>query len=194
MTEPVGVILAAGLASRMGRPKQLLPYREGTVLGAVVSAARSSQLSRIAVVLGAYVDEIRHGLDLSEVTVVINPDPERGNLSSLQAAARQYLRSPLLLLMGDMPGIAPDVINDHLHANRLEPTWLRATKYTDGIGHPLMLSPELVAGLDDLAGPKPLWSLLHDERAAVLDVAAAMPVDVDTPEDYGEALARDPAE
>jgi len=194
VTEPVGVVLAAGLATRMGRPKQLLPFGDGTVLGSVIEAALHSELARTVVVLGAYEDEVRRTVDLTRVDVVVNPDPARGNLSSLQTAAAVCGASPLLLLMGDMPGVEAGVIDSHLVAESSGGAWLRATRYSDGTGHPLLLSAELVASLGALTGPKPLWSLLHDERASFFDVAGEMPVDVDTPEDYGEALARDAAE
>ncbi|NND02139.1 MAG: nucleotidyltransferase family protein [Acidimicrobiia bacterium] len=194
MTEPVGVVLAAGLATRMGRPKQLLPYRDGTLLGAVLSAARASRLNRICVVLGAYEAEIRQSVDFGDSTVVINPAPERGNLSSLQVAVGSVGVAPLVLLMGDMPGVDAAVIDAHVSAWEGDQAWLRTTRYTDRVGHPLMLSPELVASLDDLEGAHPLWQLVHDERTRTLTVDSPMPTDIDTPDDYDEALARDSAE
>ena len=194
MTDPLGVILAAGLAERMGVPKQLLPYRDGTVLGSVITAALTSQLSEIVVVIGSYEEEVRDGVDLTGVHVVVNPEPERGNLSSLLAAADSTGNGPLLLLMGDMPGLTAATIDAHLAAMRDDPAWLRTTTYTDGVGHPFMLSATLVSELGALAGPKPLWRLTQDERARTLVVDFEMPVDVDTPADYTELLARDAGE
>ena len=194
MKAAVGVILAGGLSIRMGQPKQLLPYGDGTVLDSVVDAARASKLERICVVLGAYEPEIRYTVGLHEAWTVVNPEPERGNLSSLQAAAKTVGDAAVVLLMGDMPGVEPEVIDRHLEAWSDDPAWLRTTTYADGVGHPFMLSPELIAGLDELSGPKPLWALTQDERTRTLEVSGPMPVDVDTPEDYTEALARDSAE
>lgn len=191
MTEPVGVILAAGAARRMGEAKQLLPFRNTTVLGAVVAAALDSQLERVVVVLGAHENAIRESVDLSQVEVVVNPDPAQGNLSSLQRAADHAGPGPVLLLMGDMPGISPATIDAHLEAYRTDPKWLVATTYEDGMGHPLVLSAELVASLDQLDGRKPLWELATSEAAAALQVPAPMPVDVDTPGDYDKALERE---
>lgn len=194
MTDPVGVILAAGLATRMGRPKQLLPYGDGTVLGATVAAATASDLSRVCVVLGAYEAEIRQSVPLENALVVINPAPDRGNLSSLRAAAAAIGEAPLLLMMGDMPGIDVEAINRHLQEWRSDPAWLRLTEYTDGVGHPFMLSPELLAGLGELKGARPLWELGQDDRAETLLFDGPMPIDVDTPDDYTEALARNTVE
>lgn len=191
MSDPVGVVLAAGLATRMGRPKQLLPYRNGSVLGAVLGAARVSRLRRVVVVLGAYEQEIRRIVPLGDVSVVVNPEPHRGNLSSLLTAATVTGGAPILLLMGDMPGVAPEVIDLHLDAWSAEPAWLRTTTYANGVGHPFMLSPDVVAKLDELAEPRPLWSLTQDGRAETLRVECDMPADIDTPDDYRDALAQD---
>ena len=194
MSQPVGVILAAGLATRMGRPKQLLPYGDATVLGSVIAVARASRLERAILVLGAYGGDVLAAVDTSAVDVVHNPDPERGNLSSLLIAVAAIEDAPVLLLMGDMPGVDPGVIDAHLAAWEASPVPMRITGYTDGRGHPFLLSPDVVAGLSELEGPKPLWLLTREATTEVLAVGRPMPVDVDTPEDYGAALARDALE
>ena len=194
MSHPVGVILAAGLATRMGRPKQLLPYRDTTVLGSVIAAARASRLERVILVLGAYGHDVAAAVDTRGIEVVHNPAPEHGNLSSLLIAAAEVGDAPILLLMGDMPGIASAVIDAHLAAWDESPAWMRITEYHDGGGHPFLLSPDFVAGLSELEGPKPLWALTRTPAAEALAIDEPMPVDVDTPEDYGEALARDAAD
>ena len=191
MSEPVGVVLAAGLATRMGGPKQLLPFRDSSVLETVVNAAARSLLKRVVVVLGAYAAEIQDKVDLAAVEVVVNPEPERGNLSSLRTAIGVVGEQPILLIMGDMPGITSELIDAHVTAFSADPAWLVTTTYEDGVGHPFMLSQELVGSLEELGGPKPLWQLTEDERAATLHVEGPMPTDIDTPADYGEALARD---
>lgn len=189
VNDPVAVILAAGLATRMGRPKQMLPYGDTTVLGAVIEKARRTDL-RVIVVLGAYRDEIEMAVDLSGVEVVYNSEPERGNISSLRLAVDQAPNSPVLLLMGDMPGIDAAVIDAHLQRRKQSPGWMAVTEYTDRTGHPFMLSAELIGTLGDVFGRKPLWALTNDSRVDRVVVDGAMPTDVDTPGDYDEALAR----
>jgi molybdenum cofactor cytidylyltransferase len=191
VSSPVGVILAAGFATRMGRPKQLLPYGDGTtVLGSVIGAALASRLERVILVLGAHGAEVLAAVDTEAVEVLHNPEPERGNLSSLLVATAESGASPVLLLMGDMPGVESTVIDAHIDAWAESPAWMRITEYADGRGHPFVLSRDFVAGLSDLEGPKPLWALTRTPAAEALPYAGPMPVDVDTPEDYGEALAR----
>ena len=53
------VILSAGASSRMGRPKALLPYREGTFLEHLIDVTRDPRIGVTRVVLGAGAEEIR---------------------------------------------------------------------------------------------------------------------------------------
>ena len=55
-----GLILAAGTSSRMGQPKQLLPFRGTILLDWVMAQAESaSALNEVIVVLGRAADEIQ---------------------------------------------------------------------------------------------------------------------------------------
>ena len=69
----------------MGFPKALLCYRHQHLLERLVQMHLHSQLP-VLVVLGEDHHRIRSTVDLREVTVVINPEPERGPLSSLWTA------------------------------------------------------------------------------------------------------------
>jgi molybdenum cofactor cytidylyltransferase len=71
------VILAAGMSSRMGTPKQLLavePGSEETLLGRVIHNLRRSHAAEIIVVLGHAADEIRRRVPLEGVRVVMNEE------------------------------------------------------------------------------------------------------------------------
>ena len=67
-----GVVLGAGGSTRLGRPKQTLPYGDGTLLGHVVGVARSCHFDQIIVAIGGAADEVRATLDLAELDVVVN--------------------------------------------------------------------------------------------------------------------------
>src|SRR4051812_50168526 len=81
-----GLVLAAGGSSRLGRPKQTLPYRETTLLGHVLDCARACGFDQLLVALGGASDEVRKQVDLTGTTAVENPSYGEGCSSSIAAA------------------------------------------------------------------------------------------------------------
>jgi molybdenum cofactor cytidylyltransferase len=80
------IILAGGASRRMGSPKALLTYRGETFLDRLIGIF-SEMCDRTVVVLGYTHEQIRAGLR-RQATFVVNPHPERGQLSSLQCGLR----------------------------------------------------------------------------------------------------------
>jgi len=181
-----GVVLGAGGSTRLGRPKQTLPYGDGTLLGHVVGVARSCHFDQIIVAIGGAADEVRATLDLAELDVVVNDAYGEGCSSSIAAAlAALDPRCELIVLMlGDQPGVGADTVAA-LRAGRGEAS-AAVCRYEDGRGHPLAFARPLFAALADLHGDKGVWRLLDRLGAAVIEVpiAGSIPLDVDTPEDY----------
>lgn len=79
-----GIILAAGASSRMGSPKALLDYHGETFIARLVRVL-AGVCDPVIVALGYHADAIRPAIPQGAV-VVVNPAPERGQLSSLQTA------------------------------------------------------------------------------------------------------------
>ena len=65
-----GLVLGAGGSARLGRPKQLLPYAGGTLLGHVVSVARGCAFDQLIVAIGGAADEVSATVDLAGADVV----------------------------------------------------------------------------------------------------------------------------
>ena len=77
------LILAAGDSRRMGRPKALLTLSGRTFLEILLDRFAQAGVAPILVVLGLAAEEIRNVVKLSLARVVVNPDPSRGQLSSI---------------------------------------------------------------------------------------------------------------
>jgi molybdenum cofactor cytidylyltransferase len=184
-------VLAAGGSSRLGRPKQLLPYRDGTLLGHVLGVARASPFDQLVVAIGGHADEVRGAVDLRGADVVVNRDYGEGCSSSIAAAlgAVDPRAGVLVLLLGDQPGVTPATVEALLRGRGDAP--LAACRYDDGRGHPLAFGRSALGDLAALHGDKGVWKLL-DRRAkevAEVRVAGRIPRDVDTDDDYAALLA-----
>src|SRR5688572_27587036 len=88
------VILAAGASTRLGRPKQLLPWQGKTLLQHAVQTALSIT-TRPVVVTGCNADQLVAGLNNEQVHIVFNPDWEQGIASSIRIGLQALLdRTP----------------------------------------------------------------------------------------------------
>jgi molybdenum cofactor cytidylyltransferase len=188
-----GLVLAAGGSKRLGRPKQTLPYRNGTLLGSVLDCARACGFDQLAVALGGHADEVREQVDLRGTTVVENEAYGEGCSSSIAAAlpAIDPRAGVLVLMLGDQPGVGPTVVRTLLARHGESP--IAVSRYADGVGHPFAFRRDLFEELASLQGDKAVWKLIERRAADVVEVTVPgnVPPDVDTWEDY-EALVGAP--
>ena len=186
-----GLVLGAGGSRRLGRPKQLLPYGERTLLEHTLDTARQCGFDQIVVPIGGAADEVRQRVDLSGTDVVVNYDYGEGCSSSIAAALETVdARCRVLVLMlGDQPGVTPATVRALLDGRGDAP--LAVCRYDDGRGHPLAFDRRIFSQLADLHGDKGVWRLLDERAEEVVEVRIAgnVPLDVDTPDDYQAVLA-----
>jgi molybdenum cofactor cytidylyltransferase len=186
-----GLVLAAGGSSRLGRPKQLLPYGETTLLGHVLATARACQFDQLVCVIGGSASEIRAQVDLCGAEVVENLSFGEGCSSSIAAAlgAVDARADALVLMLGDQPGVRSETVSALVAGRGDSP--LAACAYYDGRGHPLAFGRDMFAELKALHGDKGVWKLLDRHSAQVVDVPIPGPIprDVDTDADYSAVLA-----
>jgi molybdenum cofactor cytidylyltransferase len=183
-----GLVLAAGGSRRLGRPKQLLPYGDATLLDHVLQTARACAFDQLVCVLGGAADDVRRQVDLRGADVVVNVAYGDGCSSSIATALR--VMDPridvLVLLLGDQPGVRPEAVRALLAGRGDAP--LAACRYDDGRGHPLAFARSTFADLAALHGDKGVWRLMDRGPVAEVAVPGPIPRDVDTPEDYHDVL------
>ncbi|GAA2646647.1 nucleotidyltransferase family protein [Paractinoplanes durhamensis] len=182
-----GLVLAAGGSLRLGEAKQLLPYRGRTLLDATLSVARNCGFDQLLVALGGSAARVRAEVDLAGFDVVDNPDFSSGCGSSIRTAVPSISSEAVVLLLGDQPGVSPDDVRRIVAA----PTPVAVCSYADGLGHPFLFRRAVYSRLAALHGDKAVWKLLHSGEFAVTPVpcAGAIPIDVDTRDDYARLLA-----
>lgn len=188
-----GLVLAAGSSSRLGGPKQLLPYRGTTLLDATLQVARQCRFDQLLVTVGGASSEVRETVDFTGVEVVENVAFTTGCSSSISAAIAVVddRTNGLVLMLGDQPGVAPDTARRLIIEAADSP--LGVCHYSDGRGHPFWFHRNVFDDLRSLHGDKAVWKLLESGRYDVADVEidGPVPLDVDTMADYDALLAQD---
>jgi molybdenum cofactor cytidylyltransferase len=153
--ESIGaVILAAGVSSRMGEPKQLLRLGGKTLLEQVLENAHSAAVDEIVVVLGAAAENIRRRIDLSRIKVVINSSYQQGMGTSLGAglAALDPAISAALILLGDQPFVRPATLDRICGEYRRSHAQIVIPLYNGFRGNPVLLARSVFPEVMGLRG------------------------------------------
>ncbi len=148
------VILAAGESQRMGSPKPLLDYHGRPFLEHLIGVTRHPKISLTRVVLGANAEEIRDRLKLDPATVVVNPQWEKGQLSSIQAGLCSLppgATDGILLCLVDHPLITASLVGELVESYYSAEKLIVLPTHKGKRGHPVIFSSRLYAEL--LAAP-----------------------------------------
>jgi molybdenum cofactor cytidylyltransferase len=167
------VILSAGASSRMGRPKALLPYREGTFLEHLIDVTRHPRIGVTRIVLGAGAENIQSAAKLDASTVVVNSEWEKGQLSSICAGIRSLegvSTDGMVLCPVDHPLVSARLVSDLVERFYAEHKAIVVPTYDSRRGHPAIFSSALYAEL--LAAPldKGARAVVWAHAADVLEV------------------------
>ena len=97
------LVLAAGSSRRLGQPKQLLPFRDATLLDATIETVTGFGFAQTIVTLGGAAPEVRETVDLSGVDVVDSVHHTNGCSSSIVSAldAINPKAAGFMLFLGD---------------------------------------------------------------------------------------------
>lgn len=184
-----GIILAAGASSRMGTPKALLDYRGETFVGRLTRVL-SAVCDPVIVVLGYHADRIRPNIPAG-VQIAVNPDPDRGQLSSLQTAlaALSPDASGFAFTPVDSPAVGEETVRALERAfEERDPSTLFVIPRQDGRrGHPVMATREIAAEFLALPPTAQASEVVHRfvDRTHYVDVDdAGIFTDIDDPAAY----------
>jgi len=167
------VILSAGASSRMGRPKALLPYREGTFLEHLIAVTRHPRVGVTRVVLGAGADVIRSLGKLDPSMVVLNLAWEQGQLSSIWAGLRSLEGSEtdgIILCPVDHPLVSARLVSDLIERFYEDGKSIVLPTYKGRRGHPVIFSSTLYADLLAAPADKGARSVVWAHAGEVLEV------------------------
>jgi molybdenum cofactor cytidylyltransferase len=183
------VVLAAGMASRMGRQKLLLPVGEKRPLIRLsVERVLAGGLDDVLVVLGRDADEVAAALRGLAVRTVVNPRYAEGQSTSLRAGldALRPGTDAVVVALGDQPLPDPGLIGRLVAAFRETGRPIVVPRYRDGRGNPVLLAAGVFDELRAVTGDQGGRGVIAADAGRVTEVVvdAAMPADVDTWGDY----------
>lgn len=183
-----GVVLAAGLSRRMGRPKLLLPIDGRPVIRRTVEALAGAGLADLVVVVPPESEALRTALDGLAVRFAVNPAPEAGQAGSVVAgvAALAPGTTAVLIALGDQPDLPRAVLAGVLERHRAGGATIVAPRYREGRGNPVLFTSTVFPELLRLTGDQGARAVVEADaaRVALVSFDIPMPRDVDTPEDY----------
>ncbi len=194
-SDVAGIVLAAGASTRLGQPKQLLPYGDTTLLRHVTRVGLAAGLKPLVVVLGAHAAACWREVADLPVVVVDNPRYAEGQSTSLRAglAALPAAARAVVVLLGDMPEVDAPLVQQLVATWRATGASIVRPAYAGQPGNPVLFSAEHFPALAAARGDEGGRAVLRAHAAEVLLVPVASPAaleDIDTWEAYQALLRR----
>jgi molybdenum cofactor cytidylyltransferase len=200
-----GVILAAGESSRMGTDKALLPWppqggnqpAKATFLSAAIESL-SLSTDFVLIVAGKNEAALAPIAYANGASLVINPDPSRGQFSSLQVGLHEVLnrgRDAAVVTLVDRPPISGATILLLREAYESAPQniWAVVPEFSGKHGHPYLLGRELIEVFLQAPPTANARDIEHKHQEHIQYVAVSDPfvaLNINTPEDYAALLTR----
>lgn len=180
------LILAAGGSSRMGKVKQLLPYKHTTLLGWAIEQALESEADEVFCVLGANAEKIEKSVRHYDTNTILNRNYSDGLSSSIVTGIRELNDyDAILVMLADQPLVTTSYLNDLINLYRTYPDMIVASNYGASNGVPAVFPENYFSQLLKLKGDKGAKEFLNDTSYEVLSLNIGEKlIDVDTEEDY----------
>jgi len=183
------ILLAAGKSKRMGKPKQLMPWGQSTMVEQTIDNLLGSAVNEIIVVLGHRAEEVIKIIAAKPVKLAINRDYEQGMSTSIIAGLNlvDNQAQAVMLALGDQPLIDCQTINRLIEEFYNHNKGIAIPTYQGRRGHPVIFAMKYKEKLRELKGDIGGRQIIKDHPEDVLEVAVnceGICVDFDTVDSY----------
>jgi molybdenum cofactor cytidylyltransferase len=184
------IVLAAGSSSRLGKPKQLLEYKGGSLVQFAAGEAIRSCIGPVIVVLGAEAANIKQQLTRQQLHVIENPEWKEGMASSIRCGltSLQEIDSvcdAAILMVCDQPYVSASLLNELVARQKETGKLIITSDYGKNIGPPALFHQQVFQELLQLKGDAGARSVVknHSNDMATVLFPRGI-VDIDTTDDY----------
>lgn len=189
------IVLAAGDSTRMGYPKALLPLEGDTFITRILKTLRNAGLPRPVVILGRAAPMIRPQIAGWPADVFVNPDPDRGQLSSIQLALSSLNPefAAGMIWPVDLPAVSEDLVRRLVQLFSVSAPQIAFPMHGGKRGHPAIFHRALFREFMDASpeeGPKGILARYRHDSAVLETEESASVQDIDTPMDYENLTGR----
>lgn len=183
------ILLAAGMARRMGRPKQLLPLGSSTIMGITLDNLAASDINQVIVVTGAWAEATSAIASRADTAVVNNPDYRSGMSTSLRKGLE--LLDPdselIMIALADQPLTRTETYNLIIERAKSSEKGIVIPVHHGKKGNPIVLRrsylPEMLVLEGDIGGRELLARHPDDTLRVEVDDPGVI-TNINTPRDY----------
>lgn len=178
----------------MGKPKQLLPVAEDTLIELALKTAIEARVDDIYCILGANFKEIQSIVEKYSVEIVENKDWENGLGKSIAVGTSAILKKEpqtegILILLADQPWVDGSYLEKLISRFEDRPDAIIASDYGGFHGVPAIFAKAYFEQLQELEGDNGAKELLNSRKMPIISVKSPEKLDdIDTPADYEQFL------
>lgn len=187
------VILAAGKSSRLGQPKQLLPFKGKSLLTHVVQIAKQVS-ENVFVVIGSDKKKMEAEIKNEAVDIVFNDAWEEGMASSIRCGlsrvtVKNQNLSSVIFMVCDQPFVTAGLLQNLIQEKERSGKDIIASAYAEIAGTPVLFDKSVLPELMELQGDIGARKIIvkNKEHVATIDFPLGK-MDMDTAEDYRKLL------
>ncbi|MDO8715419.1 MAG: nucleotidyltransferase family protein [Dehalococcoidales bacterium] len=166
------ILLAAGEAKRMGKPKQLMPLGEKSILEHSLDNLLASRVNEIIVVVGCEAEAVAKKVAARPVRIAVNPDYKQGMSTSLVKGLDLVSdgAKAVMVFLADQPFIGSHVINQLIDDFANHKKGIAVPVYKGKRGHPIIFAIKYGGELSKLTGDAGAKAILKKHPEDVLEV------------------------
>lgn len=187
------ILLAAGEAKRMGKPKMLMPFGSGTVLEWSLDNLLASRADEVIVVLGPNAEAVKQVIADRQVKIAVNPDYHLGMSTSLITGLKLVNNQTqrIIVALADQPLVCNETYNRLIEASLCSDKGITIPVYQGKRGNPVIFSAGYKQELTELEGDvggKEV-TMRHPDDVLEVDVhSECVNLDINTTQDYLKLL------